>query len=79
MAPPTFKSGKSRWAERAKKADAPLSKLVIDIVENALADDIDIQSRGELLKSYQNFEKIIKRWPRSLIKKTSHWNNMKES
>ncbi|MCJ7445127.1 MAG: hypothetical protein MUO26_11495 [Methanotrichaceae archaeon] len=44
------KADKDRWAERAEKAKAPLSKFVIDIVENALADDIEIQTRGELIK-----------------------------
>lgn len=41
---------KVRWTAEAEKAKAPLSKFVIDIVENALIDESEIKPRGEIIK-----------------------------
>ena len=41
---------KKRWDKLASEAKVPLSKFVIEIVENALADDAEIKPRAELVK-----------------------------
>ena len=41
---------KARWEKLAKEAGVPLSKFVIEIVDNALADETEIRPRGELIK-----------------------------
>ena len=41
---------KKRWQTLADKAGVPLTKFVIEIVENALAEESDIKPRGELVK-----------------------------
>ncbi len=41
---------KGRWAELAEKAKVPLSKFIIEIVENALAEESDLKPRGEMVK-----------------------------
>ena len=41
---------KKRWDNLASEAGVPLSKFVIEIVENALADEADIKPRAELVK-----------------------------
>ena len=51
---------KARWYDLAKKAKAPLSKFVIEIVENALADDAEFKPRGELTKEISALRKEAK-------------------
>jgi len=41
---------KKRWDGLASEAGLPLSKFVIEIVENALADESEIKPRAELVK-----------------------------
>ena len=41
---------KRRWEDMAKEAGAPLSRFVIEIVENAIADGEEFTPRGELAK-----------------------------
>jgi chorismate mutase len=41
---------KARWESLADKAGVPLSKFVIEVVENALAEESDFKPRGELVK-----------------------------
>ena len=48
---------KARWDNLAKDVGLPLSKFVIEIVENALADDAEFKPRGELMKENAAFRK----------------------
>ena len=41
---------KARWDRLAKDAGLPLSKFVIAVFENALAEESDFKPRGELVK-----------------------------
>ena len=41
---------KQRWQSLADEAGVPLSKFVIEVVENALAEESDFKPRGELVK-----------------------------
>jgi len=41
---------KRRWEDKAKEAGAPLSRFIIEIVENAMADEEEFTPRGELAK-----------------------------
>ena len=41
---------KTRWTELAEKAKVPLSKFIIEIVEDALAEESDLKPRGEIVK-----------------------------
>ena len=41
---------KRRWEDKAKKADAPLSRFIIEIIENAMADEEEFTPRGKLAK-----------------------------
>jgi len=41
---------KARWDKLAKDAGLPLSKFVIAVFENALAEESDFKPRGELVK-----------------------------
>ena len=41
---------KARWENLAKEAGVPLSKFVIEVVENALAEESNFKPRGELVK-----------------------------
>jgi hypothetical protein len=41
---------KARWESLAKEAGVPLSKFVIEVFENALAEESDFKPRGELVK-----------------------------
>lgn len=41
---------KRRWEDKAKEVKAPLSRFVIEIVENAMADEEEFTPRGELAK-----------------------------
>jgi len=51
---------KARWDDLAKKAGVPLTKFVIEIVENALADDAEFKPRGELTKEISALRKEVK-------------------
>ncbi len=51
---------KAHWDDLAKKANVPLSKFVIEIVENALADDAEFKPRGELTKELSALRKEVK-------------------
>jgi predicted DNA-binding protein len=52
---------KQRWDSLAKNAKVPLSKFVIEIVENALADESDFTPRGELVKQLGTFREEIRK------------------
>jgi hypothetical protein len=41
---------KLRWSEMAKKANLNLSKYVISVFENAIANDTEAKPRGQLVK-----------------------------
>ena len=41
---------KARWQKLADEAGVPLSKFVIEVVENTLAEESDFKPRGELVK-----------------------------
>jgi hypothetical protein len=41
---------KARWEKLAEEAKVPLSKFVIEVFENALAEESDFKPRGELVK-----------------------------
>ena len=41
---------KERWQSLADGAGVPLSKFIIEVVENALAEESDFKPRGELVK-----------------------------
>ncbi len=41
---------KARWDKLAEDAKTPLSKFIIEIVENALSEDTALKPRGELMK-----------------------------
>ncbi|WP_316967063.1 hypothetical protein [Candidatus Methanocrinis natronophilus] len=45
-----FAEDKKRWDNLASEAEVPLSKFVIEIVENALADEAEIKPRAEFVK-----------------------------
>ena len=51
---------KARWEELAKGAGMPLSKFVIEIVNNALADDEEFKPRGELTKEITALRKEVR-------------------
>jgi len=41
---------KARWEKLAEEAGAPLSKFIIEVVENSLSEETDFKPRGELVK-----------------------------
>jgi hypothetical protein len=51
---------KALWDDLAKKAGVPPTKFVIEIVENALADDVEFKPRGELSKEISALRKEVK-------------------
>lgn len=51
---------KQRWGKLATEAGSPLSKFVIEIVENALAEESDFRPRGELSKEIGALRSEIK-------------------
>jgi predicted DNA-binding protein len=51
------KADKERWEKLAEKSCAPLSKFIIEIVENALNEDADYKPRGELMKEISGLKK----------------------
>jgi hypothetical protein len=61
---------KARWDDLAKKAGVPLSKFVIEIVQNALADDTEFKPRGELTKEIAALRKDVKELKDELKLKT---------
>lgn len=44
------KADKERWEKLAEEASTPLSKFIIELVENTLSEDTDFKPRGELMK-----------------------------
>ncbi len=52
---------KARWAELAEKAKVPLSKFIIEIVENALAEESDLKPRGEIVKELSRLKEENKK------------------
>jgi hypothetical protein len=52
---------KTRWSELADKAKVPLSKFIIEIVENALAEESDLKPRGEIVKELSRLKEENKR------------------
>jgi hypothetical protein len=54
-------SDKTRWSELAEKAKMPLSKFIIEIVENALAEESDLKPRGEIVKELSRLKEENKR------------------
>jgi hypothetical protein len=61
---------KAHWDDLAKKAGVPLSKFVIEIVQNALADDTEFKPRGELTKEIAALRKDVKELKDELKLKT---------
>jgi predicted DNA-binding protein len=51
---------KARWEGLAKQSGMPLSRFVIEIVDNALADDEEFKPRGELTKEITALRKEVK-------------------
>ncbi|MDD2836614.1 MAG: hypothetical protein PHY05_10775 [Methanothrix sp.] len=54
-------SDKTRWTELAEKANVPLSKFIIEIVENSLAEESDRKPRGEIVKELSRIKEENKR------------------
>jgi predicted nuclease with TOPRIM domain len=52
---------KARWTELAVKAKVPLSKFIIEIVENSLAEESDLKPRGEMVKELSRIKEENKR------------------
>jgi hypothetical protein len=52
---------KARWTELAGKAKVPLSKFIIDIVENALSEESDLKPRGEIVKELSRIKEENKK------------------
>ena len=55
---------KARWSELAEKAKVPLSKFIIEIVENALAEESDLKPRGEMVKELSRLKEENKKMAR---------------
>ncbi len=51
---------KLRWTELAKKANLNLSKYVISVFENAIANDTEAKPRGQLVKELGSLRNDIK-------------------
>ena len=51
---------KKRWDNLASEAKVPLSKFLIAIVENALADEAEIKPRAELVKQLGSLKDEIR-------------------
>ncbi len=54
-------SDKARWSGLAEKAKVPLSRFIIEIVENALAEESDLKPRGEIVKELSKIKEENKR------------------
>jgi hypothetical protein len=52
---------KARWSEQAEKAKTPLSKFIIDIVENALTEESELKPRGEIVKELSRLKEDYKK------------------
>ncbi|MDD3564093.1 MAG: hypothetical protein PHN90_00300 [Methanothrix sp.] len=52
---------KARWDKLASEAGVPLSKFVIEIVENALAEESDIKPRAEIVKELGSLKDEIRK------------------
>jgi hypothetical protein len=61
---------KKRWDDLASEAGVPLSKFVIEIVENALAEESDIKPRSELVKQLGSLRDEIRKLQEELKLKT---------
>jgi hypothetical protein len=55
------RNDKARWSELAEKAKVPLSKYIIEIVENALAEESDLKPREETVKELSRIKEDNKR------------------
>jgi hypothetical protein len=51
---------KAKWEKLANDAGVPLTKFVIEIVQDALSEDIEVRPRGELTKEITALRKEIK-------------------
>jgi hypothetical protein len=51
---------KAKWEKLANEAGVPLTKFVIEIVQDALSEDIEVRPRGELTKEITALRKEIK-------------------
>jgi hypothetical protein len=54
-------SDKARWSGLAERAKVPLSRFIIEIVENALAEESDLKPRGEIVKDLSKLKEETKR------------------
>jgi len=54
-------SDKARWSGLAERAKVPLSRFIIEIVENALAEESDLKPRGEIVKELSKLKEETKR------------------
>jgi len=61
---------KKRWDDLASEAGVPLSKFVISIVEESLAEESEIKPRAELVKELGNLRDEIKSLREELKLKT---------
>jgi hypothetical protein len=61
---------KALWQELAQKAGMPLTKLIIEIVDNALADDAELKPREEISKEISALRKEVKELKDELKLKT---------
>lgn len=51
---------KAKWEKLANDAGVPLTKFVIEIVQDALSEDVEVRPRGELTKEITALRKEIK-------------------
>jgi hypothetical protein len=51
---------KAKWEKLANEAGVPLTKFVIEIVQDALSEDVEVRPRGELTKEITALRKEIK-------------------
>jgi hypothetical protein len=51
---------KQRWQRLADEAGIPLSKFIIEVVENALVEESDFKPRGELVKEIGQLRSVNK-------------------
>lgn len=52
---------KARWTELSEKEKVPLSKFIIGIVENALAEESDLKPRSEMIKEMYHLKEENRR------------------
>lgn len=51
---------KAKWEKLANEAGVPLTKFVIEIVQDALSEDVEVRPRGELTKEITTLRKELK-------------------